>query len=177
LFSSSCSTSSGSRPAIAHFAWLIPVLGALILATGLRLAFSRRARKAPDPRGRLFRFVTRHLPAAVAAIVVLELVDLVFALDSLPAVLAVTHDPLIAIASNVFAILGLRSLFSLVSGAMKSLRFLGAGLAAVLSFVGLKMLAEPWHPVPTGISLAVIAALLLAAVGASLGFPPPKTRA
>lgn len=165
--------------AIAHFAWLIPVFGALILATGLRLAFSRKARKAPDPQGRLLRLLTRHLPAALAAVVVLELVDLVFALDSLPAVLAVTHDPLVAIASNLFAILGLRSLYSLVSGAMKSLRFLSAGLAAVLSFVGLKMLAEPWHPVPTGISLAVIAVLLLSAVGASLALPrtspPPES--
>jgi tellurite resistance protein TerC len=161
--------------ATARFAWLIPVFGALILATGIRLAFSHHARKAPDPEGRLFRLVTRHLPAAVAAVVVIELVDLVFALDSLPAVLAVTHDRLVAITSNLFAILGLRSLFTLVSGAMKSLRFLSLGLAAVLSFVGLKMLAEPWHPVPTGVSLAVIAALLLSAVSASLAFPRPPT--
>jgi tellurite resistance protein TerC len=160
--------------AIARFAWLIPVFGALILATGLRLAFTHKAKQALNPEGRVFRFVTGHLPVALAAVVLLELVDLVFALDSLPAVLAVTHDPLVAIASNIFAILGLRSLFSLVSGAMKSLRFLSLGLAAVLSFVGLKMIAEPWRPVPTGVSLAVIAALLLAAVSASLAFPRPN---
>jgi len=93
---------------------------------------------------------------------------LVFALDSLPAVLAVTHDAAIAISSNLFAILGLRSLFFVVSGAMKSLRYLGAGLAAILSFVGIKMIAEPWHAIPTGLSLAVIAALLLASIGASV---------
>jgi tellurite resistance protein TerC len=151
---------------IGLFAWVIPVFGAFILATGVRLAFSR---KAFDPsESRVVRFVTRRAPAALAALLVLETADLIFALDSLPAVIAVTHDAAIAIASNLFAVLGLRSLFFVVSGAMKSLRFLKLGLAGVLAFVGLKMLVEPWLRVPTGVSLASIAGLLALAIGASL---------
>lgn len=155
--------------AIGRFTWIIPVFGAIILATGIRLALAHRSRKAFQPDAHpVIRFVTRHAPAGLAALVVLETADLVFAFDSLPAVLAVTHDAAIAIASNLFAILGLRSLFFVVSGAMRRLRFLDAGLAAILSFVGLKMLAEPWYPIPIGTSLAVIAALLALSVGASL---------
>jgi tellurite resistance protein TerC len=155
--------------AIGRFTWIIPVFGAIILATGIRLALAHRNRKAFRPDAHpVIRFVTRHAPEGLAALVVLETADLVFAFDSLPAVLAVTHDAAIAIASNLFAILGLRSLFFVVSGAMRRLRFLDAGLAAVLSFVGIKMLAEPWFPIPIGASLAVIATLLSLAVGASL---------
>jgi tellurite resistance protein TerC len=154
--------------AIALFAWLVPVFGALILATGIRLAFARPGRLPVDPSGRAFRFVLRHAPAGLAALIVLETADLVFALDSLPAVIAVTHEAFIAVASNLFAILGLRSLFFVVSAAMRDLRYLHAGLAAILSFVGVKMLAELWYRVPTGASLAVIAALLALSIGASL---------
>ena len=89
--------------------------------------------------------MTRHAPAGLAALIVLETADLIFALDSLPAVLAVTHNTLIAIASNLFAILGLRSLFFVVTGAMRAFRFLNAGLAAILALVGAKMLVEPWY--------------------------------
>jgi tellurite resistance protein TerC len=162
--------------AIARFAWIIPVFGAVILATGIRLATKKGGRKALDPSGRAFRFVTRHAPAGLAALIVLETADLIFALDSLPAVLAVTHDALVAIASNLFAILGLRSLFFVVSGAMRAFRFLNAGLAAILSFVGIKMIAEPWYRVPTGPSLAVIAAILAASIGASIAARRPPGR-
>ncbi len=160
----------GGIGAIGRFKWIIPVFGALVLATGIRLATSG-GRKRFDPSGNpAIRFVTRRVPAALAALVALEAADLVFALDSLPAVLAVTHSAAIAVASNLFAILGLRSLFFVVSGAMRSLRFLNAGLAAVLSFVGAKMLVEPWVRVPTPASLAVIASLLALSIGASLLF-------
>ena len=154
--------------AIALFAWVVPVFGAVILATGIRLAAARPGRRAFDTSGRAFRFVTRHAPAGLAAFLVLESADLVFALDSLPAVVAVTHDAAIAIASNLFAILGLRSLFFVVSGAMRDLRYLHLGLAAVLSFVGVKMLAEIWYKIPTGASLATIASLLALSIAASL---------
>jgi len=156
--------------AIGRFRWVIPVFGALILATGIRLAASR-GRRPFDPSGnRAVRFLAGRVPAALAALVAVETADLIFALDSLPAVLAVTHDAAIAVASNFFAILGLRSLFFVVSGAMGRLRYLNAGLAAVLSFVGAKMLAEPWVRIPTSASLAVIAALLALSIGASLAF-------
>jgi len=159
--------------AIALFAWVVPVFGALILATGLRIAASRPGRKTLDPSGRAFGFAARHAPAWLAALVMLETADLVFALDSLPAVIGVTHDAILAVASNLFAILGLRSLFFVVSGAMRGLRYLHAGLAAILSVVGLKMLAEPWYRVPTGVSLAAIAGILALSVGASLAARRP----
>jgi tellurite resistance protein TerC len=156
--------------AIGRFTWIIPAFGALVLATGIRLAV-KRGRKAFDPAANpAVRFLAGRVPAALAALAALETADLVFALDSLPAVLAVTHDAAIAVASNLFAILGLRSLFFVVSGAMQALRYLNAGLAAVLVFVGVKMIAEPWFRVPTTASLAVIAALLALAIGASLWF-------
>lgn len=162
--------------AIARFRWIIPVFGAVVLATGIRLA-ATKGRKAFDPQGNpAIRFLTRRVPAAFAALVALEAADLVFALDSLPAVLAVTHSAAIAVASNFFAILGLRSLFFVVSGAMHTLRFLGLGLAAILSFVGIKMLAEPWVRIPTAPSLAVIAAILLLSVSASLLVRKPGRR-
>ena len=154
--------------AIALFAWVVPVFGALILATGIRLAAARPGRMPIDPSGRAFRFATRHAPAGLAALLVLESADLVFALDSLPAVIAVTHDAAIAVASNLFAILGLRSLYFVVSSAMRELRYLHAGLAAILLFVGVKMVAEPWYRIPTAASLASIAVLLSLSVGASL---------
>ena len=157
--------------AIARFAWVIPAFGALVLVTGARLALAGGKPKFDLSGGALARYAARHAPRALAALVVLETADLVFALDSLPAVVAVTHDFSIAVLSNHFAILGLRSLFLVVSAAMLRLRFLDAGLAGVLLFVGLKMVAEPWYAVPTGVSLAVIAGLRAAAVAASLAAP------
>jgi tellurite resistance protein TerC len=147
--------------AVRRFAWLVPVLGAVILATGARLLFSGRGRTGLGPASRV-------APAGLAALVAVEAADLVFALDSIPAVLAVTRDPFVAVSSNLFALLGLRSLYALVGRAMRRLRHLNLGIAAILAFVGLKMLAEPWLPVPPGASLAVIAAILVAAVAASL---------
>jgi tellurite resistance protein TerC len=151
--------------AVRRFSWVVPVFGVLILATGVRLAFARKAFNPSESR--LVRLVTRRAPAALVALLVLETADLIFALDSLPAVIAVTHDAAIAIASNLFAILGLRSLFFVVSAAMGRLRFLKLGLAAILALVGAKMLAEPWYPVPTTVSLTAIAAVLAVAAGAS----------
>jgi tellurite resistance protein TerC len=154
--------------AINRFAWIIPVFGAFILLSGVRLAAGRGARTLGGPASPAVRFILRHVPAAMAALVAVETADLVFALDSLPAVLAVTHDAMVAVASNLFAILGLRSLFFVVSGAVRELRFLKAGLAGILILVGAKMLAEPWYRVPTAASLAGICAILALSVGASL---------
>jgi tellurite resistance protein TerC len=156
--------------AIASFAWMVPLFGALILATGIRIAI-RGGRRPFDPANNpAVRFLNGRMPAALVALAALETADLLFALDSLPAVLGVTRDASIAVASNLFAILGLRSLFFVVSSAMQSLRFLNAGLAAVLAFVGVKMLAGPWLHVPNAASTAVIAAVLALSIGASLLF-------
>jgi len=95
----------------------------------------------------------------------------VFATDSIPAVLGITKEPFIAFTSNIFAIIGLRSLYFVLSGMMGKFRFLGIGLAVILVFIGIKMLVETWHDVSTGASLAVIGGVLAVAVAASLLLP------
>ncbi len=159
--------------AVERFAWIVPVFGAVVLAAGIRLALAKPGHALVDPDGRAYRFVIRHAPKGLAALIVIEAADLVFALDSLPAVLAVTHDRAIAVGSNLFAILGLRSLFFVVSDLMARLRYLNAGVAAILALVGAKMLLENWLKVPTWVSLCAIAGILLAAVAASLLARPP----
>ncbi len=154
--------------AIERFAWIIPLFGAFILGDGDPAGREPRAQGVRPVRQR--RGPLHLLPRAGGARGPRGDRDgrPHLRLDSLPAVLAVTHDVFIAMASNLFAILGLRSLFFVVSDAVKSLRYLKVGLAAILSFVGVKMLAEPWYRVPTPSSLAVIAVILAASVGASL---------
>jgi tellurite resistance protein TerC len=154
--------------AINRFAWIIPVFGAFILITGVRLAAARGASDHGMQGNPAVRFIVRHVPPAMAALVAVEAADIIFALDSLPAVIGVTHDALTAIISNLFAILGLRSLFFVVSGAVRRLRFLKAGMAGVLVLIGARMLSEPWYRVPTAAALAGILAILALSVGASL---------
>jgi tellurite resistance protein TerC len=182
---------------VARFRWLIPIFGAVIVVTGARLGAGALAR--PPARGnphgaidRVIRWVTNRIPVATevlnprffvrvqgrrlatplfAALVVIEAADLLFALDSIPAVLAVTRHAFIATASNVFAVLGLRSLYLVVSGAIGRLRFMKVGLALLLVLVGAKMLAARWVHVGDAVLLGVIAGVLAAAVGASLLAP------
>ena len=181
-----------------RFEWLLYVFGAFLLFTAARMAFGggehvdpshnpvlrlvRRAFPVTDGyRGHQF-FVREPGPGggpvrlwATPLFVVLALVettDLVFAVDSIPAVFGVTRDPFLVYTSNVFAILGLRSLFFVLSGVMERFHLLRYGLAGVLAFVGGKMLVgERWH-VPTAWSLGVIALMLGAAVVASLMIAP-----
>jgi tellurite resistance protein TerC len=101
-------------------------------------------------------------------VVAVEATDLVFALDSIPAVLAITRDPFIAYTSNIFAVLGLRSLFFALSGMLDRFRLLHYGLGVILAFVALKMLLSRWVHVNVGISLAVIAGILAIFIVASL---------
>ena len=101
-----------------------------------------------------------------------EITDVIFALDSIPAVLAVTRRPFIAYTSNIFAILGLRSLFFALSGFLDRFRLLHYGLAAILAFVALKMLTVEWITVPVGISLGIILLILVIFIVLSLKMPP-----
>jgi tellurite resistance protein TerC len=180
-----------------RFAWITLVFGAFLLFTGVRLAF-RRDDDAFDPAGnpvltlvRRVLPVTRDLhgrhffvrePAAgggerwaatplFVVLVLLETTDLVFAVDSIPAIFGVTRDPFLVYTSNVFAILGLRSVYFLLAGVMDRFHLLRYGLAAVLAFVGAKMLLERVYEVPTLASLAVIVLALAASAAASLAFP------
>ena len=104
----------------------------------------------------------------LVALVVIETTDIVFALDSIPAVLAVTRNPLIVYSSNVMAMLGLRSLYFVLSDAVYRLRYLRSGLAALLVFTAAKMLASEWVHVSAGVSVAIIGVVLLATIAASV---------
>src|SRR5579863_3960584 len=97
-------------------------------------------------------------------VIVLETTDLIFAVDSIPAVFGITRDPFLVYTSNVCAILGLRAFYFLLAGVLPFFRYINAGISAVLIFIGGKMIAEPWLRVPTSVSLAVVATLLGAAV-------------
>jgi tellurite resistance protein TerC len=104
-------------------------------------------------------------------LLVVETTDLVFALDSLPAVLAITKDGFVALTSNIFAILGLRSLYFALNGVMQLFRYLKLGLAIILVFIGVKMLTEPWIDISTGAALGVIGGVLTMSVLASAFIP------
>ncbi len=168
---------------LARFSWILHLFGAFLIFTGIKLLV-RHGRTDVDPRDnlairavkRIFpttrrldgkRFFTREDARTVAtplflALVTVELSDVIFALDSIPAIFGVTTDPFLVYTSNIFAILGLRSLYFLLSGMVEKWRYLGHGLAVILIFIGLKMLAEPWIHVPIGVSLGVIASILVA---------------
>jgi tellurite resistance protein TerC len=178
---------------LARFHWLIYVFGAFLIFTGVKLLWQRNKEEHPE-EGWTFRTLRRVVPSTsrldgahfftvengrrlatplFMALVLVELCDVVFALDSIPAIFAVTLDPFIVFTSNIFAILGLRSLFFLLAGLVDRFVYLKVGLAAVLVFVGLKMTLVDFFHVPSALSLGIIAALLGASVGASLW----KTRA
>jgi tellurite resistance protein TerC len=180
---------------IAHFHWVLYLFGAFLVVTGVRIAIQKDHEVHPEanPVIRLLRriipvtnaypgqsFLVREHGAgrgrllATPLFVVLTLVettDLVFALDSIPAVFAVTRDPFIVYSSNVFAILGLRALYFVVASMVAQIRYLQIGLAVVLVFVGLKMLAAEVYHVPVGASLGVIVAVLGLSILASWLWP------
>jgi tellurite resistance protein TerC len=180
---------------IQHFHWVIYVFGAFLVFTGVRMAIQKEHGLDPDanPAIRLIRrvmpvtrayhgqkfFVREHVAgrlrlAATPLFVVVALVettDLIFAVDSIPAIFAVTQDPFIVYSSNVFAILGLRALYFLLAEVIYRFHYLKLGLSVVLVFVGLKMLAADVYKVPVGVSLAVIAGVLGVAVAASWFWP------
>jgi tellurite resistance protein TerC len=169
---------------IHRFHWVLYLFGAFLIYTGIRMALPKKEELDPDQNiaVRFFRrffavselaepatFFTREGGRRIATrlfivLLVLETTDLVFALDSLPAVLAITKDGFVALTSNIFAILGLRSLYFALSGVMQLFRYLKLGLALILVFIGVKMLIEPWMIISTAISLGVIGAVLLMSV-------------
>jgi tellurite resistance protein TerC len=174
-----------------RFHWVNYVFGAFVLVTGIRFFFHRPERMDVG-RNPVLRLARRLLPVTegyegraffvrragrwlatplLLVLLLVESVDLAFALDSVPAIFAVTRVPFIVYTSNVFAILGLRASYFLLAAMVPRLRYLGVGLAAVLVFIGLKMLAERWVAVTTGASLLTVLFLLVVAVGASLLSP------
>ena len=155
-----------------RFTWIQYLFGTLLLIAALRLLRGQRPPKS-SPAGKwVARWTMRwgNNPKAVFlfAVIAIELVDVVFALDSVPAVLAISHQPFVVYTSNICAILGLRALYFLLAGLLDRLRFLHLGLAAILGFVGGKMLLAPWITVPVAVSLGIIVLIVLVATAASL---------
>jgi len=179
---------------IERFHWILYVFGAFLVYTGAKMALPGKGAEV-DPEHnfavKLFRrffpvaphnghgrFFTVHEGRRMATplfivLIVIETTDLVFALDSLPAVLAITKDSFVALTSNIFAILGLRSLYFALSGIMGLFRYLKVGLALILVFIGCKMLIEPWLAITTGASLGVIGGVLTTSVFVSVLLKAP----
>jgi TerC family integral membrane protein len=176
---------------IEHYSWVLYVFGAFLVYAGVRMFFTKKENLHPEENF-IFRFAQRRLRISreyhgdkffvkqigrrlatplFLVLLIVEITDVTFALDSIPAVFGITHDPFIVYTSNVFAILGLRALYFLLAGVLDRLRYLDAGLGGVLAFVGAKMLAERWMHIPVQISLAVVGGILLTALTASLLFP------
>ena len=175
---------------IRRFHWITYMFGALLIYSGIKLfrqseagiepennpvlrLFRRWVRVTPDYEGN--RFIVRrtglYATPLLAVLVLIETTDLLFATDSIPAVLAITLKPFIVYTSNVFAVLGLRSMYFVLAGMMDVFRYLHHGLALVLIFVGAKMLASEYCQIPTGLTLAAVAGVLLVSVLASLLHP------
>jgi tellurite resistance protein TerC len=157
---------------LARFAWIQYVFGALLLVAALRLLRGKKEGAPPTPAKWIDRWIKRWTSSPrstfVLAVVAIELVDLVFAMDSVPAVLAISHHPFVVYTSNICAILGLRALYFLLAGLLDRLRFLHYGLAAILGFVGGKMMTTKWIEVPVAVSLGFIVAVIVLATAASL---------
>jgi tellurite resistance protein TerC len=156
-----------------RFAWIQYLFGALLLIASQRLLRGVRPPTEPPPAGKWIarwrdRWSRNPRTIFLFAVIAIELVDLVFALDSVPAVLAISHHPFVVYTSNISAILGLRALYFLLAGLLDRLRFLHLGLAAILAFVGCKMLVARWVTVPVTVSLGIIVLIVAAATVASL---------
>jgi tellurite resistance protein TerC len=180
---------------IEHFHWIIYVFGAFLVFTGIRMA-REQAHDLETETNPVIRLVRRLVPVTAAfhgqrffvkqlvrdrlmwvatplfvVLVLVETTDLIFAVDSIPAIFAVTNDPFIVYTSNVFAILGLRALYFLLADVIHRFHYLKIGLSVVLVFVGTKMLASDVYEVPVAASLAVIVFVLGIAMAASLIWP------
>jgi tellurite resistance protein TerC len=174
-----------------HFHSVIYVFGAILLLTGLRMFFPGRRTTQPD-RNWMVRAARRIIPFTddsggqsflvkragkwtatplLMALIAVEAMDIIFAIDSVPAVLAITQNTFIVYSSNAFAILGLRALYFALADILPRFRFLHQGLAIILFFVGGKMVSSEWVPISSVLSLAIIAGILVATVAASLLFP------
>lgn len=180
---------------IARFQWAILVFGAFLVVTGIKLLLQKDAEIHPEKNPMVHlvrrlvpltseyhgqRFFVRlsgriHATPLLLVLAVVEATDVVFAVDSIPAIFGVTRDPFLVFTSNIFAILGLRSLYFLLASVMDKFHYLKYGLGLVLAFIGTKMLISEWIHVPIGLSLGTIGALLALSILASILFPPAES--
>ncbi len=181
---------------IERFNWVLYVFGAFLVFAGLHMLFAKKEEIHPE-ENRISRFARRHLRVSQAysgnkffvreggklfatplfvVLLIVEITDITLAVDSIPAIFGITRDPFIVYTSNVFAILGLRAMYFLLAGVLGRLRYLTAGLSFVLTFIGAKMIAEPWVHISVELSLGIVGGMLLVALLASL-LVGPKTKA
>lgn len=156
----------GGVALIAKFQWLIYILGIFLIFTGIKLLM-RKSEMVHPQKSWAIRVVRKIVPGITPfalALVTIEYTDVIFALDSLPAIFAITKDPFIIYTSNIFAILGLRSLYFVLAYILKRFIYLKQGLAAILIFVGCKMLLEPFYVIPISLSLGIITFILLVSI-------------
>jgi len=173
---------------IQKFHWLIYIFGGFLILTGIKMALEKEKKIHPE-RNPVLRLFRRFVPVTsdyegdkflvkregryfatplFITLLIVETTDLIFAVDSIPAILAITLDPFIVYTSNVFAILGLRSLYFALAGIMQLFHYLHYGLSAILVFVGVKMLLADIYKIPLGIALGVVAGFLLISVIVSI---------
>ena len=176
---------------LARFGWIIYIFGALLVITGIRMAL-KQDEEFDGEQNPVVRFVRRFLPVTsdyrgkhfltmengkrhatplLLVLVLVETTDLIFAIDSIPAIFGITRDPFIVFTSNIFAVMGLRSLFFLLASVVTKFHLLKYGLAVILTFVGTKMLIEHWVHIPILLSLGVVMGVLAASIVASLVWP------
>ena len=181
---------------IQQFHWVIYILGAFLVYIGIRMALQKNKDIRPE-KNPVLRAFNRFFPVDTAyrggkffikkagkiaatpllvALIVIETTDIVFAVDSIPAILSITLNPFIVFTSNMFAILGLRALFFTVSGIMRLFFYLNYGLSVILVFVGIKMLIADLYKIPVSIALAAVGGILCISIILSLLIPPKKQR-
>jgi tellurite resistance protein TerC len=179
---------------VARFHWILAAFGIFLVYTGLHMLW-RREKAVHYEKNPIFRFASKHLRLTkeyhgsrffvrqngqlfgtplVLVLLIIELTDVAFAVDSIPAIFGITRDPFIVYTSNVFAILGLRALYFLLVGLLDYFRYLGIGLALILIFIGVKLIAEPWLHISVSYSLGVVGILLLLTIVLSLWAGPKK---
>ncbi|HUL33862.1 MAG TPA: TerC family protein [Candidatus Eisenbacteria bacterium] len=173
---------------IAAFHWILPAFGVFLCYTGLQMLL-KREKEVHYEKNFVFRFartrmrVTKEYQGSrfflrqegkvfatplLLVLLIVEITDVTFAVDSIPAIFGITRDPFIVYTSNVFAILGLRALYFLLADVLEYFRYLGAGLAVVLLFIGAKMIVEPWYHFSIAVSLSVVGGILLLTILLSL---------
>jgi tellurite resistance protein TerC len=181
---------------ISRFHWILFLFGAFLVITGVKMAFQRETAEVRPERNVVVRFFKKFMPVTPGyhgsrfflkldgrryatllfiVLIVVETTDLLFALDSIPAIFAITTDPFIVYTSNIFAILGLRSLYFALAGLMNLFHYLKIGLSVILTFVGVKMLLAEVYPISITLALGIVAGVLAFSILASVIWPKPES--
>ncbi|HXH66028.1 MAG TPA: TerC family protein [Candidatus Limnocylindrales bacterium] len=181
---------------VARFQWILPAFGVFLIYTGVHMLW-KRDHNVHYEKNPLFRFASSHLRVTkdyrgasfflkeggqffatplLLVLLIVEITDVTFAMDSIPAIFGITRDPFIVYTSNVFAILGLRALYFLLADVLDYFHYLGIGLALVLMFIGAKMVADRWVHISVVLSLSVVGGILLLAMLISVFTCPPRRK-